>query len=95
MLPRTFSTNGALPVLAAGILFTAVDLARCDCVAQGAQASRGFGAAVNERRSAAARMVLVLLSELLLLWVLERADSRRKRCVSRTTVFETPRGHAD
>ena len=57
MLPRTFSTNGALPVLAAGILFTAVDLARCDCVAQGAQASRGFGAAARDRRSAATRMV--------------------------------------
>ena len=42
----------------AGILFTAVDLARCDCVAQGAQASRGFGAAARDRRSAATRMVL-------------------------------------
>ena len=50
----------ALPALAAGIRFTAVDLARCGCVAQGAQASRGFGAAARDRRSAAARMVLVL-----------------------------------
>ena len=62
MLPRTFSTNGARPVLAAGILFTAVDLARCDCVAQGAQASRGFGAAARDRRSAATRMIFDLLS---------------------------------
>ena len=77
MLPLTFSTNGALPALAAGIRFTAVDLARCDCVAQGAQASRGFGAAARDRRSAAARMLLVLLSELLLLRCEKRADSRR------------------
>ena len=47
-------------MLAAGILFTAVDLARCDCVAQGAQASRGFGAAARDRRSAATRIVFGL-----------------------------------
>jgi len=35
-------------------------LARCDCAVQGAQASRGFGAAAIVRRSAAARMVFWL-----------------------------------
>ena len=47
-------------MLAAGMRLTAVDLARCGCVAQGAQASRGFGAAARDRRSAATRMIFGL-----------------------------------
>ena len=61
-------------MLAAGILFTAVDLARCDCVAQGAQASRGFGAAARDRRSAATRMIFGLA----LCWLFSGARTRRQ-----------------
>ena len=82
-------------MLAAGILFTAVDLARCDCVAQGAQASRGFGAAARDRRSAATRMIFGAALQAALFGARNAQTAGAACSFEYCGLSDTPEAHAD